>query len=180
MTRHQPTKLVHCSLQRHGQQILDILNDAIVHSTAVYDYKPRPASSMGPWFESKVAVNYPVLGLEAEDGTLLGFATYGSFRAWPAYKYTVEHSLYVRREVRGQGLDGELLSQLVAVAQEHERHVLIAGIDAMNEPSIKLHEKHGFMHAGTIRACGFKFGRWLDLAFYQLVLATPAHPADDP
>jgi L-amino acid N-acyltransferase len=173
------TRLVQCTEEQHALQILEILNEAIVNGTAVYDYKPRPASSMGPWFRTKVASNFPVLGAEGENGQLLGFATYGAFRAWPAYKYTVEHSVYVRHDMRGRGIGTLLLSNLIEAAKERDVHVLVAGIDASNRASIALHEKHGFRHAGTVRECGFKFDRWLDLSFYELTLATPAHPVGD-
>ncbi|MHB8766428.1 MAG: GNAT family N-acetyltransferase, partial [Deferrisomatales bacterium] len=109
---------------------------------------------------------------------LLGFATYGVFRAWPAYKYSVEHSVYVHPSHRGRGLGRVLLAALVARARAQGVHVLVGGIDADNRASRALHEALGFSHAGTIRQAGFKFGRWLDLAFYQLVLDTPAHPVD--
>ena len=173
------TKFVDCSLDLHGEQILEILNEAIVNSTAIYEYEPRLSSSMGPWFQSKAA-GFPVIGLEAEDGGLLGFATYGPFRAWPAYKYTVENAVYVRHDMRGQGLGGVLLARLIETAKRRDCHVLVAGIDAANRASIALHQKHNFQHAGTVRECGFKFGRWLDLAFYQLVLAEPAQPVEAP
>src|SRR3954471_2672224 len=84
-------RLVACTYARHAGAILDILNDAIVNSTALYDYVPRPAESMVGWFKAKEDKNYPVLGLESDDGELVGFASYGPFRAWPAYKYSVEH-----------------------------------------------------------------------------------------
>ena len=114
----------------------------------------------------------------SDDGTLLGFATYGTFRAWPAYKYTIEHSVYVHREHRRKGIARALLTRLIAVAEEQDYHVMVAGIDATNAASIALHEQLGFVHAGTIHHAGFKFGRWLDLAFYELRLQTPAAPVD--
>jgi L-amino acid N-acyltransferase len=172
-------RLVECTRERHGDAILEILNDAIVNTTAVFDYKPRPTSSMEGWFRTKVASNYPVIGVESAELKLLGFATYGGFRAWPAYKYTVEHSIYIAREARRRGSGGVLLGRLIEIAQERGCHVMIGGIEATNQVSIQLHEKHGFRHAGTIRECGFKFGRWLDLAFYQLTFATPQNPMDD-
>ena len=173
-------RIVDCTLGRHGDAILAILNDAIVHTTAVYDYKPRPASSMVAWFGDKAAKGFPVLGIEGGDGSLLGFATYGTFRHWPAYKYTVENSVYVRTDARGRGVGDALLAALIEAAERAGVHTLVGGIDAGNAISIRLHEKHGFVHAGTIRQAGYKFGRWLDLAFYQRVLATPADPHDDP
>lgn len=170
--------LVRCTHEAHAGAILDILNDAIANSTALYDYRPRPLTAMAGWFDAKATGKFPVIGAVDERGTLLGFGTYGTFRAWPAYKYSVEHSVYVHREHRGGGLGTELLRALIAAAREQDYHVMVGGIDADNRVSVRLHEKLGFSHAGTIRQAGFKFGRWLDLAFYELVLDTPATPVD--
>lgn len=169
---------VTCTYERHAAQILDIFNDAILHSTALYDYEPRTPQSMTAWFGIKEAHRFPVVGVEAEDGRLLGFASYGTFRAWPAYKYTVEHAVYVHRDHRGKGIGLRLMQRLIGEARARDCHVLVGGIDAANTASIALHEKLGFTHAGTVRQAGFKFGRWLDLAFYQLILDTPACPVD--
>ena len=171
-------KLVTCDEERHAGAILDILNHAITTSTALYDYVPRPAGSMGPWFAAKRQNGWPVLGLEDDAGRLLAFASWGAFRAFPAYKYTVEHSIYVRHDQRGRGLGRRLLQVLLDEAQARGLHQLVGGIDATNGASIALHESLGFVHAGTIRQAGFKFGRWLDLAFYQRLLPTPAKPVD--
>jgi phosphinothricin acetyltransferase len=171
-------RLVDCTHDEHGAAILDILNEAIVHSTALYDYRPRAPEAMIAWFQAKRADNYPVIGAVDDSGSLLGFASYGSFRAWPAYKYTVEHSVYVHKDRRGRGLGRVLVLRLIERARLRQYHVLVGGIDMANSASIALHEKLGFTHAGTIRQAGFKFGRWLDLGFYQLVLDTPAQPSD--
>jgi L-amino acid N-acyltransferase len=169
---------IHCNEQAHSQAILDIFNDAIAHSTALYDYKPRAIESMVPWFATKRQHNFPVIGLENADGDLLGFASYGTFRAFPAYKYTVEHSIYIHKDHRGKGLGAVLLPAIIAEAQARQVHVMVGGIDASNQASIALHEKFGFEHSGTVREAGFKFGRWLNLAFYQKTLKTPDHPVD--
>lgn len=171
-------KRVDCTLERHGAAILAILNDAIVNSTALYDYHPRPAESMRGWFDARTAGRYPVIGFENDAGTLLGFASYGTFRAWPAYKYSVEHSVYVHAAHRGRGVGTALLGALIEAASAQGYHTLIGGIDVANHASIALHAKLGFVHAGTIREAGFKFGRWLDLAFYQRLLPGPAQPVD--
>lgn len=171
-------KLVNCTFELHSAAILAILNEAIVNSTALYDYKPRTIESMVGWFEAKKTGKYPVLGVENDAGELLGFASYGVFRNWPAYKYSVEHSVYVHAGHRGKGLGKQLLTALRNMAEEQDYHVMVGGIDVNNEPSIKLHESVGFVHAGTVRHAGFKFGRWLDLAFYQLLLPTPREPVD--
>lgn len=171
-------RAVDCSYERHAGAILDILNEAIESSTALYDYRPRSFESMAGWFKAKDAGRFPVLGFEDDRGRLLGFASYGMFRAWPAYKYSVEHSVYIHHGHRGLGIGFALMQRLIAAAVDQQFHVMIAGIDVTNRPSIALHEKLGFEHSGTIRQVGFKFGRWLDLAFYQRTLATPHDPVD--
>lgn len=170
--------IVECNHQTHASAMLAILNEAIVNSTALYDYQPRSIDSMNAWFQAKKDGNYPVIGALDDAGRLMGFASYGSFRAWPAYKYSVEHSVYVERECRGRGLGRLLMQALIERAHAQQYHCLVGGIDMQNAASIALHEQLGFTHAGTIRQAGFKFGRWLDLGFYQLLLNTPTHPVD--
>jgi phosphinothricin acetyltransferase len=170
--------IIACDRDTHSAAILEILNDAIVTSTALFDYRPRSPESMVEWFRAKEVRAFPVLGAVADDGELLGFATYGAFRAWPAYKYSVEHSVYVHRDHRRKGVARALLTHLIGSAEEQDLHVMVAGIDAANSASIALHEQLGFQYAGTIHHAGFKFGRWLDLVFYELRLQTPAAPSD--
>jgi L-amino acid N-acyltransferase len=171
-------RFVTCNYAIHAGAILDILNDAIAHSTALYDYRPRSPDSMSGWFKAKETARFPIVGAVDSLGHLLGFASYGTFRAWPAYKYSVEHSVYVHKDHRGRGIGAALLQKLIAAAKEQQYHVMVGGIDVANVASIALHERLGFVHAGTIRHAGFKFGRWLDLGLYQLILETPAHPID--
>jgi len=166
-----------CTLQHHGAAILEILNEAIAHSTALYEYQARTPESMRTWFAEKEAGRFPVIGAE-EAGRLLGFATYGTFRARAAYKYTVEHSVYVHKEQRGRGIGKALMLELIAAARAQQYHVLVGGIDIANRTSVALHERLGFTYAGTVRQAAYKFGGWLDLGFYQLILDTPANPSD--
>jgi phosphinothricin acetyltransferase len=170
--------IVQCNFDNHAGAILDILNEAIENSTALYDYQARSMENMVTWFEAKRAGNFPVIGLESPAGELLGFASYGTFRAWPAYKYSVEHSIYIHKDYRDAGLGKVLLAEVIEAARRQGKHALIGGIDAANQGSIALHEKFGFKHVGTLPEVGFKFGRWLDLAFYQLTLETPMEPID--
>ena len=170
-------QFVACTHDAHAPAILEILNEAIVNSTALYDYRPRVPEAMAGWFKTKHTGRFPVIGA-MEGNTLLGFASYGTFRAWPAYKYTVEHSVYVHPDHRGKGIGVALMRKLIDAARQQDYHVMVGGIDAANRASVALHEKLGFVHAGTIRHAGYKFGRWLDLAFYELLLDTPLRPTD--
>ena len=160
-------------------EILDIFNDAILNSTALYDYKIRTMENMHAWYADKLQHNCPVVGAFDSDGVLLGFATYGMFRVRPAYKYTVEHSVYVRADKRGMGLGKVLLREIIKKAKEQDYHVMVGVIDAENAVSMKLHENEGFVLTGIMKEVGYKFGKWLDAAFYQLTLSTPAEPKED-
>lgn len=170
-------QIIDCTTD-HASQILAILNDAILHSTALYDYQPRTMESMTAWFDSKRRGNYPVVGIINDDNQLMAFGSYGPFRAWPAYKYTIEHSLYVQKEHRGKGLGKQILAELIKQAERQDYHCLMAGIDASNAASRNLHQTFGFAFCGRMRQVGFKFNQWLDLEFYQLLLNTPANPID--
>jgi phosphinothricin acetyltransferase len=172
-----PITIVACT-RAHAPEILEILNEAILNSTALYDYQPRTPAMMESWFDVKERGGYPVLGAIDDSGRLLGFATYGQFRPWPAYKYTVEHSIYIERDSRGRGIGRQLLTALIERARAADYHSLIGGIDAENVASIALHKQLGFELCGRVREAGFKFGRWLDLDFYQRILDTPTHPVD--
>jgi L-amino acid N-acyltransferase len=172
----QPMKLIRCDESWSGQ-ILDIFNHAIVTSTALYEYQPRTPEFMATWFENKRRGSFPVVGL-VEGEELIGFGSFGSFRPFPGYKYTVEHSVYVSAKHRRRGAGKRLLEEIVRLAREQNYHVLVGVIDSQNEVSINLHKRLGFQLAGTLRQAGFKFGRWLDVDFYQLTLNGPTEPVD--
>ena len=158
--------------------MLDIYNDAILHTTAVYTYKPETLESRQHWYEQKRQEGYPILVYEF-DHKVVGYATFGPFRAWPAYKYSIEHSIYVDNNYRKKGIGTAILTELIAIATEREYMTLIAGIDAQNEKSIAMHKNFGFEYAGTIKKAGYKFNTWLDLAFYQLALQGPQNPIEE-
>jgi L-amino acid N-acyltransferase len=170
-------QFVRCHPQQHAAAILEILNEAIAHSTALYEYRPRTPQDMLAWFAEKSTGRFPIIGA-LEGDTLVGFATYGTFRARAAYKYTVEHSVYVHKDHRGRGIGTALMRELIAAAREQQYHVLVGGIDIANAGSVSMHERLGFTYAGTVRQAAYKFGRWLDLGFYQLILETPEQPID--
>lgn len=149
--------------------ILNIMNDAILNTTAVYDYHARSAEFVAQWFEKKQQDGMPIIVCETTQG-VVGYGTYGVFRPWHAYQYSVEHSIYMDKNFRGQGLGGKLLQHLITLATESDFHTMVAGIDAENVKSLTFHENHGFKEVGRIREVGFKFGRWLDLVFMQRML----------
>jgi L-amino acid N-acyltransferase len=163
-------KVISCQFQLHGQAILAIFNEAIATSTALYEYEPRTLATIETWFRTKAEHNYPIIGIEDSNDILIGFATYGSFRPYAAYQYSVEHSVYVDAKFRNQGIGKRLLKELISLAKQQGYHTMIGGIDGSNKISIKLHQSFGFVHCGSIKEVGFKFEEWLNLEFYQVIL----------
>ncbi|WP_445491030.1 GNAT family N-acetyltransferase [Niallia sp. 03133] len=158
-------------------EILEIYNDAILNTTAIYDYTPHTLEDRKKWYKQKREAGFPILVME-EDNKVVGFATYGTFRPWPAFKYSIEHSVYVHKDARKKGIGTILLKELISIAEKEGYKTIVAGIDADNEKSIIVHKKLGFYHSGTIHNAGYKFGKWLNLAFYQLDLKGPDNPVE--
>ena len=149
--------------------ILDIINYNILNSTALYDYTIRSYEQQKNILDEKIAKNFPVIIAETE-GKVVGFGMYGEFRFKEAYKYTVEHSVYVDQNTQGKGLGKILLQELIILAKAQGLHTMIGVIDAENQGSIEFHEKFGFKTVGIIKESGYKFERWLDSVFMQLIL----------
>jgi L-amino acid N-acyltransferase YncA len=149
--------------------ILEIYNHVILNTTAVYSYEPHTLSMRKDWYDAKVRDGYPVFVAE-DAGRVVGLSTYGPFRAWPAYKYTVENSVYVAADQRGRGIARLLMAPLIEKARAQGYHAIIASIDATNNASLRLHRSFGFDEVAHFREVGFKFGRWLDLKFLELLL----------
>jgi phosphinothricin acetyltransferase len=152
--------------------LLAIYNEVIATSTAIYSYVPTTLEERTAWWRARVGTGYPVL-VAADDSGVLGFSTFGDFRTWPGYRFTVEHSVHVRADTRGRGVGKELVKALFPRAAALNKHVMIAGVDAANEASIRFHERLGFEKAGHLREVGHKFDRWLDLVFLQRWIARP-------
>lgn len=157
--------------------ILEIYNHVILNTTAVYQYVPQTLEMRKAWYDGKVKDGYPLFVAE-EAGRVVGLSTYGPFRAWAAYKYTVENSVYVAADQRGKGIARQLMQPLIEEARRQNYHAIIASIDASNESSLKLHRSFGFEEVAHFREVGYKFGRWLDLKFLELLLDTPAEPVE--
>lgn len=161
-----------CSFEQHGAPILAIFNHAILHTTALYEYRPRTLPEIKRWFDAKARADFPVIGLTDSNGLLLGFASYGSFRPQAAFLHSVEHSIYVQPDYQGRGLGKILLQAVIEAATRQHYRILIGAIDSSNHASIALHQQLAFQHSGTLHQVAYKFERWLDLAFYQRLLAT--------
>ena len=152
-----------------AEAIRAIYNDAVLNTTAVFDYAAREPQAQRDWLQMKAGQNLPVLVAE-DAGRVLGYCSYGPFRPWPAYLYTVENAIYIAPQSRGKGIGTLLLGPLLQIAKSRGLRTMIAGITADNTASLRLHEKLGYAHAGLIREAGWKFERWLDLVFLQKML----------
>ncbi|PZU95469.1 MAG: GNAT family N-acetyltransferase [Chelatococcus sp.] len=149
--------------------ILAIYNTVIASSTAVYTDTPATLEDRRDWLRARAGQGYPVLVAEAS-GEVAGYATFGDFRPWPGYRHTVEHSVHIRDDQRGKGLGSGLVTALFPIAAGLGKHVMVAGIDAANHGSLRMHERLGFVEVGRFREVGRKFDRWLDLVFLQRFL----------
>ena len=156
--------------------ITAIYNDAVLHTTAIWNDQTVDAANRRAWLADRQKLGYPVLVAVDAHQSVLGYASFGDWRAFDGYRHTVEHSVYVRNDQRGRGLGLALMQILIGRAREIGKHVMVAGIEANNAGSIGLHEKLGFEHVGHMKEVGMKFGAWLDLAFMQLKLDTRATP----
>ena len=151
------------------EQILIIYNDIILNTTAVYDYDPHTIEMRRDWFNIKKQQGFPVFVAE-EEGRILGLSSIGPFRNWTGYKYTVENSVYVDAAQRGRGIGKLLMPPIIESARNLGMHAIVSGIDASNEASIRLHQSFGFKEVAHFKEVGFKFGRWLDLKFLELIV----------
>jgi len=149
--------------------ILEIINFEIEHSTSVYDYKKESLENKIEWFEKKKKDKLPVLVAE-QDNNILGYGTFGIFRPWDGYQFSIEHSIYIDKDSRAKGIGKEIMKELIQIAIKLKYHTMIAGIDANNAKSIQFHLNFGFLEVGRFNQIGFKFDKWLDLIFMQLFL----------
>ena len=161
--------LIDDASRRDLPEILAIYNEVIRNSTAVYSEEEFTPARGFTWFDAKREHGFPLVVARDFSG-VTGFGSFGEFRAWPCYRHSVEHSVHVRADCRGQGIGRALVTELLGRAAAMGKHVMIAGIDADNAVSIGLHRSLGFTAVGHFHEVGFKFGRWLDLVFMQCIL----------
>lgn len=154
---------------KDAESITAIYNDAILKTTAIYKNETVTVADRRAWIATQAQVGWPLFVYEF-DGIVIGYGTYGSFRAYPGYRQTIEHSIYVNPTYACKGVATQLMQRLIITAKQEGYHVMIAGIDSANDASIYLHKKLGFVFSGRMKEVGFKFDRWLDVDFYQMIL----------
>ncbi len=150
-------------------QIMAILNHEILNHSNIYHYHERTLQEIEDWFLEKEKENHPIL-VAVENDDIMGYATYGKFRNYSGYQFTIEHSIYVNPKFQKRGVGKKLLTELILVAKKQNYHVMIACIDAANQKSIHFHEKFDFIPSGNFKQVGYKFDKWLDIVFMQLML----------
>jgi phosphinothricin acetyltransferase len=150
--------------------ILEIYNDAVLHTTATYDYEPRTLEHRTQWFEERQRDNFAVFVAVDRAGRVVGWSALNPFHARTGYRFTSENSVYVAADLRGKGIGKLLLAPLIEAARARGLHAIIAAIDAANEASIRLHAGFGFEKVGHFKQTGFKFGRWLDVVYMERVV----------
>ncbi|OKO75092.1 GNAT family N-acetyltransferase [Bradyrhizobium sp. NAS96.2] len=158
--------------------ITAIFNEAVANSNAIWTERQDTEAERLAWMEARLALGYPVL-VAAEGPVVLGYGTFGDFRAFPGYRYSVEHSVYIHVDHRGRGLGRVIVDELITAATALGKHVMIAGIDGGNPASLRLHAQAGFVEVARMPEVGRKFGRWLELVFMQRVLDAPGASRPD-
>jgi L-amino acid N-acyltransferase YncA len=155
------------------ERITSIYNEVLLTSTAIFSDKPYSVEDRMRWWSDRCAAGYPVI-IAVEEGEVVGFATYGDFRASPGYRNTVEHTVHLREANRGRGVGTALVRELIARARAAGKHVMVGGVDAENEASLRFHERLGFERVAYMREVGVKFGRFLNLVFLQYWITPPS------
>ena len=150
--------------------ILEIYNEAVLSTTATYDYEPRTLEHRTAWFEDHVNHNYPVFVALNQEGNVVGWSALNRYHDRKGYQFTTENSVYVAAGQRGRGIGKLLMQPLIEAARQRGLHAMLAGIDADNEASLRLHASFGFVKVAHFKQVGFKFGRWLDVVYLELLL----------
>jgi phosphinothricin acetyltransferase len=152
-----------------AEAVRAIRNHAIEHSTALWTEATQSPAEGAVWLAAHLERGSAFVAVTGEE--VAGFAVYGPWRTLDGYRHTVEDSVYVREDRHGLGIGSALLAALIEAARAAGHHVMVAGIETRNGASVRLHERFGFQHAGTLPEVGTKFGRWLDLTLMRLPLA---------
>ncbi len=147
-----------------------IYNEAVLNTTASYDYEPRPFDYRVGWFQEHEKQRLPVFVATNEQSQVVGWSSLSRYHDRKGYQFTVENSVYVAAESRGRGIGSLLMPPLIDSARHLGLHAIIAAIDAENEASVRLHARFGFVTVGHFKQVGFKFGRWLDVVYMERLI----------
>jgi L-amino acid N-acyltransferase YncA len=168
-TIRNPPPAIRLAERRDAEAIRAIYNLEVTDSTVTFDMVPRTLDEQVAWIDDH-AGGHPAIVAEADDGAVIGFGSLSPYKDRPAYAPTVEDSVYVDRDARGQGLGRLLLEELVRLGRDHGFHSMMARIVGGHDTSIALHQRCGFEIVGVEREVGRKFNRWLDVVELQLLL----------
>ena len=145
-----------------------IYNHSVHTSTCTFALEPETLAEREAWFAGRTAA-HPVIVAEA-GGEVVAWASLSAWNKRCGYATTVEWSVYVRQDWHRRGLASALLTELVRLAKGAGHHTIIGGVSADQTASLELHRRHGFVEVAHLREVGFKFGRWLDVIYLQLML----------
>jgi phosphinothricin acetyltransferase len=161
------------AVEEDFDQITEIYNEILMSSTAVYSDSPATREDRIAWWKGRLAQGYPVL-VASIGSHIAGFTSFGDFRSWPGYRFTVEGTLHIHSGSRGKGIGTQLMKALLLRAKALGKHTMIAGVDAENVASLGFLDRFGFQRAGCLREVGYKFDRFLNLIFLQYWITPPA------
>lgn len=150
--------------------VLDIYNHEVRHSTATYQYADRTLDEQVEQWRQKQRDGHGFFVAESMAKEVVGYSSYGMFRPREGWRFTCEHSVYLHEDWRGRGVARLLMPPVMAHARKRGFHAMVGVVDAANAASVRMHEAMGFTVAGVIRQGGYKFDRWLDVAFVQAML----------
>lgn len=149
--------------------MLDIYNDVVATSTAIYCDDFGDAAFMQDYVRARELGGFPVFVAQSSKG-IAGYGSYGAFRPRPGYRFTVEHSVHARADMRGQGVGSALMAALIDRAKEDGCHIMLGAVDSNNAGSLEFHRRLGFEVHSALPQVGRKFDRWLDMTFVTLRL----------
>ena len=152
-----------------AEQIREIYNYEVQHTTATFDLVPRTLADQQQWLAERSGAFATIVAID-EDGAVVGFGALSPYKERAAYRTSVENSVYVRRGRHGEGIGRLLLNELLATASRSGFHTVFARINAASEASVALHRACGYEPVGVEREVGRKFGRWHDVALMQRLL----------
>lgn len=172
VNNHEPNMaslVVRDAVAADAAAVAAIYNHAVRETTAIWNDREVDAADRVAWIAERQGAGFAVLVAEFA-GAVAGYSTYGPFRPHDGYRHTVENSVYIMSRFQGKGVGRTLMMALIERASHNGFHVMVAGVEAGNEASMRLHRALGFREAGRLPQVGMKFGRWLDLAFMTRAL----------